>query len=127
MLKMMNEPLGDTTTSSTSTPDGRAYPIHRLHLGPLELEHSRVIPEHWPNVARVRAGIEQLPLPLGDDFDGATDHFDRSLVVDCVRRDRQTGRPELGGGHRVVWHCLVVQVREHREVDEAQQLGRHRW
>ena len=70
--------------------------------------------------ACVRAGIEQLPLPLGDDFDGATDHFDRGLVVDCVRRDRQTGRPELRGGHRLVWRRLVVQVREHREVDEAQ-------
>src|SRR5262249_4662986 len=44
--------------------------------------------------ARVIAGIEQLPLPLGDDVDGATDHFDRGLVVDCVRRNRQTGRPE---------------------------------
>src|SRR6476469_10619639 len=70
--------------------------------------------------ARVGAGIEQLPLPLGDDFDGATDHFDRRLVVDCVRRNRQTGRPDLRGGHRVVWHRLVVQVREHCEVDEAQ-------
>src|SRR5260221_14699226 len=35
--------------------------------------------------ARVRAGIEQLPLPLGSDFDGATDHFDRGLFVDSLR------------------------------------------
>ena len=33
---------------------------------------------------------EQFPVPLGDDFDGAVDHFDGGLVVDRVRR---TGIP----------------------------------
>jgi hypothetical protein len=27
---------------------------------------------------------KQLPVPLGDDFDGVVDHFDGGLVVNCV-------------------------------------------
>ena len=64
--------------------------------------------------------LNSCHLPSETTSNGATDHFDRRLVVDCVRRNRQTCRPDLCGGHRVVWHRLVVQVREHCEVDEAQ-------
>ena len=32
-------------------------------------------------------------MPLGDDLDGPVDHFNGGLVVDRVRRTRQTGRP----------------------------------
>jgi hypothetical protein len=31
-------------------------------------------------------GGEQFPVPLGDDFDGAVNHFDGGLVVDRIRR-----------------------------------------
>ena len=37
---------------------------------------------------RLWAGGEQLPVPLGDDFDVAVDHSYRGLVVDRVRRHR---------------------------------------
>ena len=29
-------------------------------------------------------GRKQFPVPLGDDFDGAVDHFDGGLIVDRV-------------------------------------------
>ena len=58
--------------------------------------------------------------PFGDDLDGAVDHFDGGLVVDRVRRPRQLGRPPLCGGHRVARQVGVVEVREDREVDDAQ-------
>src|SRR6185437_529342 len=32
------------------------------------------------------AGRKELPVPLGDDFDLTVGHFDRALIVDCVRR-----------------------------------------
>jgi integrase len=38
---------------------------------------------------------EQFPVPLGDDFYGAVGHSDGGLVVDRVRRTRDTGRPSL--------------------------------
>ena len=37
-------------------------------------------------LACILAGGKQLPVPLGDDFDGAVDHFDGGLIVDRVRR-----------------------------------------
>ena len=33
-------------------------------------------------------GDKQLPVPLGDDFDGAVGHFDGGLIVDRVCRPR---------------------------------------
>src|SRR6187549_982335 len=43
----------------------------------------------------------QLPVPLGDDFDGVVGHFDGGLVVDRVRRAGDAGRPAFRVGHRV--------------------------
>jgi hypothetical protein len=34
------------------------------------------------------SGVEQLPVPFGDDLNGAVDHFDGRLIVYCVRRHR---------------------------------------
>ena len=37
-------------------------------------------------LACFRTGGKQLPVPLGDDFDAAVDHFYGGLIVDRVRR-----------------------------------------
>ena len=34
------------------------------------------------------SGVEQLPVPFGDDLNGAVDHFNGRLIVYCVRRHR---------------------------------------
>jgi len=34
------------------------------------------------------SGVEQLPVPFGDDLNGAVDHFDGRLIVYSVRRHR---------------------------------------
>src|SRR5438067_10004052 len=47
-----------------------------------------------------RTAGKQLPVPLGDDFDGAVDDFDGGLVVDRIRRPGQAGGPPFGSGHR---------------------------
>src|SRR5205809_8018436 len=36
---------------------------------------------------------EQLPVPLGNDFDGAVGHLDGGLVVDRIRPARHPGGP----------------------------------
>ena len=69
-----------------------------------------------------RAGGEQLPVPLGDDADGAVDHLYGGVVVDCVCRIRQAGSPSFCLGHRVLRQSRVIQVREDREVDDAQRF-----
>ena len=38
-------------------------------------------------------GGKQLPVPLGDDFDGAVGHLDGGLIVNCVHRHRQPRSP----------------------------------
>ena len=49
-------------------------------------------------------------------------HRDRAAVVDGVRRAADPGRPPLGVGRRVLRQVRVVQVREDREVDQAERL-----
>src|SRR5690349_56338 len=66
------------------------------------------------------SGSKPSPMPFGNDFDGVVDHFDGGLVVDRVRRPPETGRPFFCGRHGVLWQELVVNVREDREVDNAQ-------
>ena len=71
-------------------------------------------------------GYELFPVPLGDDLDGAVDHLDGRLVVDRVRRARDAGRPLLRLGHGVA-RQTACQVREDREVDDAQRAVVRRW
>jgi hypothetical protein len=65
---------------------------------------SRAIRERWPSPAArcllarfacLQAGGEQLPVPLGDDFDGAVGHLDRGLIVNRIRRIWDPGRPSF--------------------------------
>jgi hypothetical protein len=70
----------------------------------------------------LQAGGEQFPLPLGDDFDGAVDHFDGGLVVDGVRLARDVGGPPFGCGQGVCWQVRIFDVWEDREVDDPQRL-----
>jgi hypothetical protein len=70
----------------------------------------------------LQAGGEQFPLPLGDDFDGAVDHFDGGLVVDGVRLTRDVGGPPFGSGQGVCWQVRIFDVREDREIDDPQRL-----
>src|SRR5881227_1330008 len=67
-----------------------------------------------------RTAGKQLPVPLGDDFDGAVDYFDGGLVVDRIRRPRQAGGPPFGSGHGVCRQVRVFDVREDRKIDHAQ-------
>src|SRR5262245_14806843 len=71
-------------------------------------------------LARQRSRSEQLPVPLGDDFDAAVGHFDGGLVVDRVRGARDLGRPSFCEGHGVARHALLGDVWTDREVDDAQ-------
>ena len=64
------------------------------------------------------SAAEQLPVPLGDDLGASVDHSDGGLVVDCVRRDRDSGRPLLHVGHGL--EALAIDMDAHREVDESQ-------
>jgi hypothetical protein len=59
-------------------------------------------------------------MAFGDDFDGSVNHFDGGLIVDCVRRTSETGRPSIRVGHSIFRHHLIVQMREDREVDDSQ-------
>jgi hypothetical protein len=61
-------------------------------------------------------------VPLGDDVDGAVDHFYGRLIVNRVRRTRDTGRPTFRVGQRVLRQHLVIQVREDREINQPQRL-----
>ncbi|HEY1624810.1 MAG TPA: DUF2461 family protein [Streptosporangiaceae bacterium] len=65
-------------------------------------------------------GGKQLPVPLGDDFDGAVGHFDGGLVVNRVRGHRHAGGPFFRIGQAIVWHLLVIQVRKYRKVHQTQ-------
>src|SRR6266496_2664941 len=67
-----------------------------------------------------RAGGEQLPVPLGDDFDGAVDDLYGGLIVNRVRRYWYPGGPSFYVGQGSVRHVLVHQVRKHREIDQSQ-------
>jgi hypothetical protein len=55
-----------------------------------------------PGLARLRRclrdGVEQLPVPLRNDFDGGADDFDCSLIIDSIARYGQRRRPALRGG-----------------------------
>src|ERR1700722_11540809 len=65
-----------------------------------------------------RLAGELLPVPLRDDLDGAVGHFDGCLVVDGVGRAADLGGPALGIGDGVLPEN--IQVREDREVDDAE-------
>src|SRR6266542_1219817 len=67
-----------------------------------------------------RAGSEQLPVPLGDDFDGAVDDFYRGLIVNRVRRYWYPGGPSFYVGQGSVRHVLALQVRKQREINQSQ-------
>jgi hypothetical protein len=45
---------------------------------------------------------EQLPVPLGDDLDGAFAHLDGGLVIDCVGRSPEADCPPLSLLDRIV-------------------------
>src|SRR5438874_12745443 len=57
---------------------------------------------------------EQLPVPLGDDVDGAVDHLDGGLIVNRVRRYWYPGGPSFDVGQRGVRHVLALEVRTSR-------------
>ena len=66
------------------------------------------------------SGREQFPVPLGDDFDRAVDHFEGGLVVDRVAGPDKPAAHSLAVGDRVPRQVRVVEVREDREVDDSQ-------
>jgi hypothetical protein len=56
------------------------------------LERERHVAILW---RRLRAlGVQQLSVPLGDDFDVAVDHVDGGLIVDRVRRQASARRSD---------------------------------
>ena len=62
-----------------------APPGARGHAGPNHA-HAAERACLLSRLACFRAGGKQLPVPLGDDFDGAVDHLDGGLIVNRVRR-----------------------------------------
>jgi hypothetical protein len=60
-----------------------------------------------PTALELVSGDKQLPVPLGDDFDGAVAHFDGGLIVNRIRRIWDPGRPSFCLGHGVARHVLV--------------------
>jgi hypothetical protein len=63
-------------------------------------------------------------VPLGDDLGGAVDHADGGLIVDRIRQRRNPCGPPLGVGEGSVKVVRVLEVRNHREVDESGSLSR---
>src|SRR5256714_5828254 len=76
--------------------------------------------QSWP----APLALEQFPVPLGDDLGGAVDHSDGALIVDRVGRHRNSCRPLLCIGKRSVGVVRVLQVRDHREVNETCSVSR---
>src|SRR4051794_3893328 len=80
----------------------------------------------WPaarrSIACARFRAEELPMPLGDDVDGAVDDANRGVVVDRICRIPECGRPALRLGHRVLWQGWMIHVREDRKVDNAERF-----
>src|ERR1700744_4029150 len=70
--------------------------------------------------SRPSSTTEVFPVPFRDDFDVAVDHLDGGLVVDGIGRILKGCRPFLRAGHRVFREGRIVQVREDREVDDAE-------
>src|SRR6266576_2773724 len=66
------------------------------------------------------SGGKQLPVPFGDDLDGTISHLDGGLIVNRVPRHRHPGGPRFCVGHGVLRQVLVIQVRKHRELNQAQ-------
>src|SRR5262249_54252578 len=64
---------------------------------------------------------EELPVPLGDDFDVAVGHLDGSLVVDRVRRRRYPRGPLFCDGPVLV--IGVVHVRNNRKINQSDSLS----
>src|SRR5215207_829310 len=72
-------------------------------------------------------GGEQLPVSLGDDFDGAVGDLYGCLIVNRIRRYWYPGGPSFCVGHGVVRKVLVIQVRERSKNPPLPALRRHRW
>src|SRR5215472_232795 len=70
---------------------------------------------------RSASGGEELPVPLGDDFDVAVGHLDGGLVVDRVRRRRYPRGPLFCNGHVLV--IGVVHVRNNRKIRQSESLS----
>src|SRR5579884_4393221 len=68
------------------------------------------------------SGGKQRPVPLGDDVDGAVDHLNGGLVVDCIGRIAEARRPLFSGWKRVLRQVGVVQMRKDREIDHSQRV-----
>src|ERR1700683_1169970 len=66
-------------------------------------------------------GGKQLPVSLGDDFDGAVGYLDGGLVVDRVRRRRYPRGPLFCDGHVLV--ISVVHVRNNRKINQSDSLS----
>jgi hypothetical protein len=73
----------------------------------------------FPGYVLCVSGFEQLPVPFGDYLKGAVDHFDGRLIVYCVRRDRDPGRPLFYVGQGSVRHVLAIEVRIEREIHQS--------
>jgi len=59
-------------------------------------------------------------MAFGDDFDCSVDHLYGGLIVNRVRRHRHAGCPSFCVGHGVFRQGWVIEVREYREIDDAQ-------
>ena len=67
----------------------------------------------------LKLGLDEFPVALGDDFDDAVGHFYGGLIVNCVRRDRDPGRPLFYVGQGRVRHVIVIKVRIEREIHQS--------
>src|SRR5262245_28706748 len=76
----LRAPPGKASNNSTPgqavTEDGSIPTAGSLHRIPSEPTEQKVHRRCWP-----RLSGEQLPVPLGDDLDGAVGHLDGRLVV----------------------------------------------
>ena len=53
---------------------------------------------------------KQLPVPLGDNFDGAIGHFYGGLIVNRVRRHWYRGGHFFQVGRGILWESRVIQM-----------------
>ncbi len=66
-------------------------------------------------------------MSFGYDFDIVIDHFDRSLIVDCVRRHGDVSGPFFGVSHGILEQINVIQVRKDREINDAKGFISSAW
>src|SRR5919106_2761529 len=109
---------GRPTTSRTETA------VRGISVSP----DSVVIRERWRSRARVSPAPtsflpgwgKQLPVPLGDDFDGVVDHLYCGLIVDRVCGHWYPGGPFFDVGQGSIRHVLALEVRKQREINQSQ-------